>query len=176
MISKFASVLIASSIICAPNLSAQEDYAKPQITIGNGELNSIQTNGLKRLELETTFSQERSDGTDNTKFRANATALMFPEVTIQKAGWLVMHPVAAGKPDGNVVAGYTYLEAGTNKDVTIKLSNRARSGDMFIVMLHSDVNADQVFDFVFVEDGINVEDKAVFEGSRMIAHMIAVPD
>jgi len=176
MVSKFSSVLAASLILCSQGLGAQEAYEKPQITIGNGELNSIQTEGMKRLELETKFSRVRSDNADNTKFRANATAVTFPEVTIEKAGWLVMHPVAAGKPDGNVVAGYTYLQAGKNKDVTIKMSNRARPGDMFIVMLHSDVNADQVFDFVFVEDGVNVEDKAVFEGSRMIAHMITMPD
>ena len=42
-------------------------------------------------------------------------------------------------------------------------------------MLHSDVDKDRVFDFVFVEDGINVEDSAVFEGTHMIAHIFSVP-
>ena len=48
--------------------------------------------------------------------------------------------------------------------------------DKFLVMLHGDVDADKVFDFVFVEDGINVEDTAIFEGTHMIAHIFAVPD
>ena len=43
-------------------------------------------------------------------------------------------------------------------------------------MLHNDVDNDRVFDFVFVEDGINVEDRAVFEGMRMIAHIFEVPE
>jgi len=30
-------------------------------------------------------------------------------------------------------------------------------------------------DFVFVADGINVEDAAVFEGTRMVAHIFAIP-
>ena len=31
-------------------------------------------------------------------------------------------------------------------------------------------------EFVFVEDGINVEDTAIFEGTHMIAHVFVVPD
>ena len=48
-------------------------------------------------------------------------------------------------------------------------------GEMFIVMLHRDVNENQVFDFVFVDER-NVLDKAVFEGSKMIAHHFAAPE
>ena len=45
---------------------------------------------------------------------------------------------------------------------------------MFIVMLHRDVNENQVLDFVFVDE-LNVMDTAVFEGSRMIGHAIPAP-
>ncbi len=45
---------------------------------------------------------------------------------------------------------------------------------MFIVMLHRDVNENQVFDFVFVDER-NVLDKAVFESTKMIAHPFAAP-
>ncbi len=46
---------------------------------------------------------------------------------------------------------------------------------MFIVMLHSDVNENQVFDFVFVDE-VNVLDKAVFEGTKMIGFPFAAPE
>ena len=157
-------------------VTAQEQYERPQITIGNGEKNSIEINGMKRAEVETTYSHVRSDGENKSTFRSDATALIFPEVVIENPGWIVLHPVMGGRPDGNVVAGYAYVGAGKNKDVTVKMSNRARAGDQFIVMLHSDVNKNEVLDFVFVEDGLNVEDRAVFEGSTMIAHMITVPE
>ena len=45
---------------------------------------------------------------------------------------------------------------------------------MFIVMLHRDVNENQVFDFVFVDER-NVLDKAVFEGNTMIGHAYPAP-
>ena len=42
-------------------------------------------------------------------------------------------------------------------------------------MLHSDVNENGEFDFVFVDD-VNVLDKAVFESTTMIAHVFAAPE
>jgi hypothetical protein len=48
------------------------------------------------------------------------------------------------------------------------------AGDMFLVMLHRDVNENREFDFVFVDER-NVVDAAVFEGTKMIAHPIAAP-
>jgi len=46
---------------------------------------------------------------------------------------------------------------------------------VFQVMLHSDSGEDGIFDFVFVDDGVNVEDRAMFEGNRMIANVFAAP-
>lgn len=154
----------------------QATDAPAQITMGNGEANAIATEGLARIGGETAFSQVRIDGAAISTLRATSTAIQFPEVMIEQPGWLVLHPVIDGKPDGDIVSGFTYLDAGKNTDVAVRIDHPAEPGDRFLVMLHSDANRDRVFDFVFVEDGINVEDRAVFEGTRMIAHLITVPN
>ena len=166
-----ASCLVVSS---APT-SAQADAAPPQITFGNGERNSIEIDGLVRVDEEGAFTEVRSNGEHVVKRRGNSTVVSFTNVFIEKPGWLVLHPVIDGKPDGKMVSGYAYLQAGSNENTSLRIDHPATSGDKFLVMLHSDVNDDRVFDFVFVEDGVNVEDQAVFEGSRMIAHIISVP-
>ncbi len=171
----FVALSIAA-IISSACAVAQEAPSAPPLTMGNGEANAIQVNGLVRAEGKTTFSEIRVDGEVVKTFRATSTAVAFPEVLIEKAGWVVLHPVIDGRPNGDMVSGYTYLDAGRNEDVTIRIDHPADAGDKFLVMLHSDVDQDRVFDFVFLEDGINVEDTAVFEGSRMIAHIVSVPE
>lgn len=47
-------------------------------------------------------------------------------------------------------------------------------GDMFIVMFYCDVDEDKDFDFVFVDGGLYVEDKVVFEGIKMIGYVYLV--
>ena len=125
----------------------------PTMTTGNGETNWIVTEGATR------------DG----------ATFSFREVRIDGNGWLVMHPFKDGKPVGNVYVGATYLEDGENRNVAIKVDSLPEAGEMFIVMLHRDVNENHVFDFVFVDE-INVLDKAVFEGTKMIAHTFAAPE
>ena len=66
---------------------------------------------------------------------------------------------------------------GRIKNVEIDGDHGARaegSGTMFILMLHSDVDDDGTFDFVFV-DPPHVADKAVIEGTTMVAHAIKAP-
>lgn len=170
---------VSSSIavaFAAMNASAQEDAPAPQMTIGNGEANAIIVDGVSLIEGETTFSEVRVDGDQVKSFRATSTAISFPEVTVENNSWVVLHPVIDGRPDGDMVSGFTYVAAGTHEDVAIQVDHPADPGDKFLVMLHGDVDEDRVFDFVFVEDGINVEDRAVFEGMRMIAHVFAVPE
>ena len=89
-------------------------------------------------------------------------------------GWLVMHPFKDGRPVGAVYVGATYIEDGANHDVEVTVEEEPAPGTMFLVMLHLDVNQNQEFDFVFVDER-NVLDKAVFEGTTMIAHPIAAP-
>ncbi len=167
---------VISLIFLSGTALAEETVTKPQMTMGNGNANAIQVAGLSRLKQESVVSEIRIDGTNVSTLRANTTAITFPKVTIEKAGWLVLHPVIDGRPDGDIVSGFTYLDPGQSEDVMVKIQHPAGAGDKFLVMLHGDVDQDRVFDFVFVEDGINVEDTAVFEGTRMIAHVIALPE
>ncbi|MCZ6641409.1 MAG: hypothetical protein O7F71_07525 [Gammaproteobacteria bacterium] len=69
-------------------------------------------------------------------------------------------------------AGISAAEGDAAPQITV--DSEPASGDMFIVMLHRDVNENQEFDFVFVDE-VNVLDKAVFEGTKMIAHRYATP-
>ena len=125
----------------------------PVISMGNGEANWIITEGATR------------DG----------ATFSFPEVHIASNGWLVMHPFENGRPNGKIYVGATWVPAGTSKDVAISVSDDPATGDFYIVMLHSDVDDDGEFDFVFVEDGVNVEDRAVFEGTTMVGHVYTAP-
>ncbi len=134
------------------NAVLAQSSATPQVSIGNGAKNWITTEGVKR-----------ADGT-----------LTFSEVQIDGNGWLVIHPFENGAPNGDKYVASTYLKDGTNSNVSIKVHKGLTSGEMFIVMLHRDVNENQVLDFVFVDDR-NVMDTAVFEGSTMIGHAIPAP-
>jgi len=126
--------------------------AVQKVTLGNGEANWIIVEGASR----------------------DHATLSFREVHIDGNGWLVMHPFKDGKPVGEIYVGATYVESGDNQNVKITVDPEPTTGDMFIVMLHRDVNENQEFDFVFVDE-VNVLDKAVFEGTKMIAHAIQAP-
>ncbi len=145
--------LVLFTVLCLAGAPGYTEYARPQISMGNGEDNWIVTDGATR------------DG----------ATFSFSEVHIAAPGWLVMHPFENGKPNGKVYVGASYLSAGTSRDVTITVDHEPAPGDHYIVMLHSDVDDDRHFDFVFVADGVNVEDRAVFEGAVMIGHVYAAP-
>ena len=121
-------------------------------SMGNGDSNWIQTEGVSR----------------------QGKILTFKEVHVEGNGWLVMHPFEDGAPNGDKYVAATYLNSGTNEDVDIEVYKGVSSGEMFIVMLHRDLNENGVFDFVFVDEQ-NVMDRAVFEGPRMIGHMVPAP-
>lgn len=123
-----------------------------QITLGNGQANWIVLDGATR----------------------EGDTFTFREVQIEGNGWLVMHPFKDGRPVGSIYVGATFVESGRNRDVSVRVDREPSRGEMFIVMLHSDVNDNRKFDFVFVDER-NVLDKAVFEGNRMIAHRFAAP-
>ena len=88
--------------------------------------------------------------------------------------FIMRNPFKNGKPVGAVYVGATYIKDGVNRDVEINVEEEPAPGTRFLVMLHLDVNENQEFDFVFVDER-NVLDKAVFEGTTMIAHPIAAP-
>ena len=110
-----------------------------QVTIGNGSKNWITVDGVTRDKGTLTFSEVQIDG----------------------GGWLVIHPFEDGAPNGDKYVAYTYLEDGNNTDVSIEVYKGLASGEMMIVMLHSDSNENKVLDFVFVDEQ-NVMDRAVF--------------
>ena len=122
------------------------------VTIGNGDQNWIIVDGVTRDQGTLTFSEVQIDGN----------------------GWLVIHPFEDGAPNGDKYVAATYLEDGKNSNVDIKVHKGLSSGEMFIVMLHRDVNENKVLDFIFVDEQ-NVMDTAVFEGSTMIGHAIPAP-
>ena len=185
-VSKFVFSAVAILFSCA--IAYEEVHAEvqeaakgkaataPQITMGNGKRNSIQMQGMTRAEGVTQFSESRVNNGVTSRFRGDSVALTFPEVVIEDTGFLVLHPVMDSRPNGDVVSGFAYLQAGRNRDVTIHMNTPADPGRKFMVMLHSDVDKDRVLDFVFVEDGINVEDTAVLEGTTLVGHVFAVPE
>lgn len=149
----FLKLLPGMSLVlfCSLSLHAEES-ANPEFSMGNGTENWIDVAGVTR---------------DNS-------VLTFPEVKIDGNGWLVIHPFENGKPNGDKYVAKTYLQNGKNENVDIDVLKGLTPGEMFIVMLHRDVNENKVLDFIFVDD-TNVMDKAVFEGSRMIGHAIPAP-
>ena len=146
-------ILAVLLTLCAnPGVGSAEEPNRANMTMGNGEKNIIIIDGATQEESTFTFARVRIDGN----------------------GFLVIHPFANGKPVGKIYVGATYVESGDNRDVEITVDDEPATGDMFIVMLHRDVNENQEFDFVFVDE-VNVLDKAVFEGTKMIAHAIQAP-
>lgn len=132
--------------------SYAEEPDKSAFSMGNGTKNWIDVAGVTR------------DG----------SVLNFPEVQIDGNGWLVVHPFENGAPNGDKYVGKTYVENGKNTDVDIEVLKGLTQGEMFIVMLHRDLNENKELDFIFIDD-TNVMDRAVFEGPRMIGHAIPAP-
>ena len=169
---------MALALLClgaGPASFAEEVEERPQITMGDGEFNAIKVEGLTREDGVRQIAEIRLDGSEASTFRADSVTLIFPKVTNEKPSFLVLHPVMDGAPNGDMVSGFTYLPAGTHENVKLHMDHPADSGRKFLVMLHHDVDDDRTLDFVFVEDGINVEDTGVFEGTHMIAKIFAVP-
>lgn len=157
LLAPISIALLSLTLACASEVAPQSEApvpatSTPTITLGNGSANWIDTEGATRKGATFTFREVQIDGD----------------------GWLVMHPFKDGRPVGAVYVGATYIKNGVNRDVEVTVAEEPAPGTMFLVMLHLDVNKDQKFDFVFVDER-NVLDKAVFEGSTMIAHPIAAP-
>jgi len=118
------------------------DHSK--IVTGNGENNFITLKGAYRT----------------------GDIFTFPEVTLSKDGFLVFHPFKDGKPVQTEYVAAKALSGGAHKDVSIHVEDKPETGDMYIVMLHYDMNEDGIFDF---NDGVDVPDAPVFEGHILVA-------
>ena len=143
------SALPATSYEAPPPKKA---FKLPRITFGNGKANSITVEGATR---------------EGATFR-------FREVRIDGNGWLVMHPYQGDEPNLEIHVGHTYLSTGTRSDVEVTVEPEPKAGDMFLVMLHRDVNENQEFDFSLVGER-DVTDKAQAEGSMIIAVPVSAP-
>jgi hypothetical protein len=147
-----ASLAMTLAVLLPMSFASAETQEPAPFSMGNGDNNWIKTEGASR----------------------QGKMLTFKEVHIEGNGWLVMHPFEDGAPNGDKYVAATYLDSGTNKDVDIEVHKGVSSGEMFVVMLHRDLNENGVFDFVFIDEQ-NVMDRAVFEGSRMIGHAVPAP-
>ena len=101
-------------------------------------------------------------GADQDVSGGNVTA---SSVVAGEDGWLVVHRTDAAMKPGPVV-GHAAVKAGENKDVTAKLDEAVKSGDMLMLMLHSEAGGKQagVFEYTLgsKEDGpVRVNDKLV---------------
>ncbi|MDJ0643090.1 MAG: hypothetical protein QNJ15_09745 [Erythrobacter sp.] len=171
---KSLTLVVALGTLFLPfSAFAQDSEEPPAIRLGNGEKNWIVVEGIERAPAST-YTEVRATSEQQHLRRGDGVTLTIPEVHIDGDGWLVMHPFIGGKPSGTYVAGYAFVESGTNTDVQITLNPAPAEGDRYVVMLHKDADQDRVFDFVFVAENV-VEDEAVFEGRTMIAHIIEVP-
>ncbi|WP_438729382.1 DUF7282 domain-containing protein [Parasphingorhabdus sp. DH2-15] len=156
---KYAALFAASAMLLTSPVLAhfgmpqhhQDKKEAPQIQTGNGERNNIMLEGATR----------------------SGATFTFPRVEIERNGWLVMHPFKDGKPVPTVYVGHTQVKAGVTENVDIDVDTVPDNGEMFIVMLHFDMNDDGVFDF---NDGITVPDAPVFEGSTLVALRYVTPD
>ena len=90
---------------------------------------------------------------------------MAEQVVAPEKGWLVIHRTDSEMKPGPVV-GHAPLEAGMNENVSTTLDEDVASGDMLMLMVHSEAggNEEGVFEYTLgaKEDGpIRVDDKLV---------------
>lgn len=147
-----AALLMALTVSACEtnNADAAAGEAPPAVQTGNGENNRIITQDIARA----------------------GARFAFAKVEIDRDGWLVFHPFRDGAPSPTDVAGYVFLERGIHEPAVVMLDAAPREGEMFVAMLHYDMNEDGVFDF---QDGVSPPDAPVFENGVMIAHRIATP-
>lgn len=74
------------------------------------------------------------------------------DATIDRAGWVVIHPRAAGGgPDASTVLGATQIDSGENDNVDVQLDSELTENQSLYAMLHYDDPADG--DFTFLSSG-----------------------
>lgn len=127
---------------------------------------------MKRTLIATTFlfsalvpalaAELSVSGSDQDVSGGTVTA---SAVVAGEDGWLVIHRTDAAMKPGPVI-GYAPVKTGENKDVTAKLDEAVKSGDMLMLMLHSEQGGKQagVFEYTLgaKEDGpVRVNDKLV---------------
>lgn len=93
------------------------------------------------------------------------------EATLADGGWLVIHATKDGKPVVPASIGHARLAPGTNRAVTVTLSEPTKPGDVVISMLHHDTGAAGTYEF---GPGSVNEDKPVVVDGKPVVRPIKI--
>lgn len=77
--------------------------------------------------------------------KASGNSVTAGSVSIENAGYLVVHASPDGMKAGKVI-GHAPLKAGENSNVTVSLDKAAKPGSKLIVMLHAEGDGNAIFD------------------------------
>ena len=111
------------------------------------------------------FAQSMTPNVTASDQDVSGGSVVAQSVTAPEAGWLVIHRTDAEMKPGPVV-GHAALAAGMNENVSAELSEDVASGDMLMLMVHSEAGGKEqgVFEYTLgaKEDGpIRVDGKLV---------------
>ncbi|NDW05372.1 DUF7282 domain-containing protein [Jiella pacifica] len=111
------------------------------------------------------FAQDMTPGVTATDQDVSGGSVMATSVTAPEQGWLVIHRTDAEMKPGPVV-GHAPLTEGMNENVSAELTEDVASGDMLMLMVHSEAGGKEMGVFEYTlgakEDGpIRVDGKLV---------------
>lgn len=102
--------------------------------------------------FDVTLTGEVTPALSVTTQQTDGTSVTVPSASIDKAGWLVIHPEAeGGGPNGKVVLAERQLAPGLYADQTLALSEPLGADQTLYGMLHYDAPSDG--EFTFPQDG-----------------------
>ncbi len=71
----------------------------------------------------------------------------FPQVMMDKDGWLVIHAMKDGAPVLPSSLGSTFVPAGPSMNVAVDINEKVMKGTDYLVMLHYETNGNGTYDF-----------------------------
>ncbi|MAU96610.1 MAG: hypothetical protein CMP81_12090 [Fulvimarina sp.] len=111
------------------------------------------------------LAQDMTPGVTASDQDVSGGSVMATSVTAPEQGWLVIHRTDAEMKPGPVV-GHAPLTEGMNENVSAELTEDIASGDMLMLMVHSEAGGEEMGVFEYTlgakEDGpIRVDGKLV---------------
>lgn len=111
------------------------------------------------------LAQDMTPGVTASDQDVSGGSVMATSVTAPEQGWLVIHRTDAEMKPGPVV-GHAPLTEGMNENVSAELTEDISSGDMLMLMVHSEAGGEEMGVFEYTlgakEDGpIRVDGKLV---------------
>lgn len=121
--------------------------------------------GALCLMASAAFAQSMTQGVQAADQDVSNGIVSAEAVMAAKNGWLVIHRTDAGMKPGPVV-GHAPIRQGTTNDVAAILTEDVASGDMLMLMVHSEDGGTKRGEFEYTlgakEDGpVRVDDKLV---------------